>query len=48
MVISLQYIFGCSHSKRRIHSTAIFERGFEIPAAYCEDCVDEKHLGKSK
>ena len=38
MVIKTKYIFGCIHENRNILST-IFERGLELPAAFCDDCI---------
>jgi hypothetical protein len=35
----IRYIFGCNHKNRNILSTVIFERGLEIPAVFCNDCV---------
>jgi len=39
MTIKTRYIFGCSHDKRNILSTTIFERGLEVPAIFCDDCI---------
>ena len=39
VIIKTRYIFGCNHSNRNILSTTIFERGLEIPAIFCDDCV---------
>ncbi len=39
MAIKTRYIFGCNHNNRNILSTTIFERGLEIPAIFCDDCI---------
>jgi len=39
MTIRTKYIFGCNHSNRNILSTTIFERGLEVPAIFCDDCI---------
>lgn len=39
MSVKIKYIFGCKHSNRSILSTAVFERGLELPAIFCNDCV---------
>lgn len=39
VTIKTRYIFGCNHDNRNILSTTIFERGLEIPAIFCENCV---------
>jgi len=39
MPVKIKYIFGCKHDNRSILSTAIFERGLELPAIFCNDCV---------
>jgi len=39
VVIKIRYIFGCIHENRNILSTTIFERGLELPAAFCDDCI---------
>ena len=39
VTIKTRYIFGCNHDNRNILSTTIFERGLEIPAIFCDDCV---------
>lgn len=39
MSIKTRYIFGCSHENRNILSATIFERGLEIPAIFCDDCI---------
>lgn len=39
VTIKTRYIFGCNHDNRNILSTMIFERGLEIPAIFCENCV---------
>ena len=46
MAISLRHIFGCSHSQRKIHSKVIFENGLEVPATFCEDCVEDTSIKK--
>ncbi|MDX1441881.1 MAG: hypothetical protein R3237_05430 [Nitrosopumilaceae archaeon] len=40
MSIPVRYIFGCSHSKKDIHTEIIFENGFRLPVAFCENCID--------
>lgn len=39
MPVKIKYIFGCKHSNRNILSTTIFERGLELPAIFCNDCI---------
>ena len=39
VTIKTRYIFGCNHDNRNILSSTIFERGLEIPAIFCDDCV---------
>lgn len=39
MAVKIKYIFRCKHSNQSILSTAIFERGLELPAIFCNDCV---------
>lgn len=39
VTIKTRYIFGCNHDNRNISSTMIFERGLEIPAIFCDNCV---------
>ena len=39
MTIKTKYIFGCSHDNRNILTTTIFERGLEVPAIFCDDCI---------
>ncbi|MCE9652555.1 MAG: hypothetical protein K8Q89_05810 [Nitrosarchaeum sp.] len=39
MGIKTKYIWGCIHENRNILSTTTFERGLEIPAAFCENCI---------
>ena len=39
MSIQIRYIFGCNHEKRNITSIVSFERGLEIPAIFCDDCI---------
>lgn len=39
MTIKTKYIFGCSHDNRNILSTTFFERGLEVPAIFCDDCI---------
>jgi len=39
MTIKTRYIFGCNHDNRNILSTTIFERGLEVPAIFCDDCI---------
>ena len=39
VAIKTRYIFGCNHNNRNILSTTIFERGLEIPAIFCDNCV---------
>ena len=39
MTIRTKYIFGCNHDNKNILSTTIFERGLEIPAIFCDDCI---------
>jgi len=37
----IRFIFGCKHENRTIFYHTFFERGLKIPAAFCEDCLDE-------
>ena len=39
VIVKTRYIFGCNHNNRNILSTTIFERGLEIPAIFCDNCV---------
>jgi len=39
MTVKIKYIFGCKHDNPSILSTTIFERGLELPAIFCNDCI---------
>ena len=39
MSVKIKYIFGCNHDNPSILSTTIFERGLELPAIFCNDCI---------
>ena len=39
MEIKTKYIFGCIHENRNILSTTMFERGLELPAVFCKNCI---------
>lgn len=39
MSVKIKYIFGCKHDNPSILSTAIFERGLELPAILCDNCI---------
>ena len=39
MPSKIKYIFGCKHDNPSILSTAIFERGLELPAIFCDNCI---------
>lgn len=39
MSVKIKYIFGCIHNNRNTSSTVNFERGLELPAIFCDECV---------
>ena len=39
MPSKIKYIFRCKHSNPSILSTIVFERGLELPAIFCENCI---------
>lgn len=42
--MAVRYIFGCSHPDRRIPGKSVFEKGLELPALYCNECIDFCHI----
>ena len=36
----IRYIFGCTHLERKVSGKTVFENGLELPALYCDECID--------
>jgi len=39
MPSKIKYMYGCKHDNPNILSTVVFERGLELPAIFCDNCI---------
>jgi len=39
MPSKIKYMYGCTHDNPNILSTVVFERGLELPAIFCDNCI---------
>lgn len=39
MPSKIKYMYGCKHDNPNNLSTVVFERGLELPAIFCDNCI---------